>query len=79
MAIKTPIIDVPARQAAGPAGQNRPIARDRRAVRTKDLSAEQIAAVAASEMEGGFEHRSGISVVELGVCRKLRGCGNTAE
>ena len=87
MAIKTLNIDVPARQAAGPAESNQAVARDRRVDRTEDLNEEEIAAVEASEMEGGFEHlnaeldRPGTSVVELGVgfCRRLRARGPTAE
>jgi hypothetical protein len=83
MAIKTLNIDVPARQAAGPAESNHAVARDR----TEDLNEEEIAAVEASEMVGGFEHlsaeldRPGTSVVELGVefCRRLRARGPTAE
>jgi prevent-host-death family protein len=31
-------------------------ARDRRAIRAEDLGEEEIAAIAASEMEPGFEH-----------------------
>jgi antitoxin VapB len=85
MAIKTPNIDAPAQPAAAPADHNR--TRDRRVVRTEDLSADEIAAVAASEMEGRFADlnaeldRPGISVVELGVefCRRLRTRGLTAE
>ena len=85
MAIKTPTIDVPAHQAA--ADHNRTVARDRRVVRTEDLSADEIAAVAASEMEGGLAHLNAemdqpeISMVELGVefCRRLRARGPTAE
>jgi hypothetical protein len=87
MAIKTLNIDVPARQAAGPAESNQAVSRDRRVDRTEDLNGEEIAAVEASEMEGGFEHlnaeldRPGTSVVELGVgfCRRLRARGPTAE
>jgi hypothetical protein len=86
MAIEPPKIDPPAQKAAAPDERNQ-VAGDRRAVRTADLSEEEIAAVEASEMAPGFEHldveldRRGISLVELGVefCRRLRARGLTAE
>jgi hypothetical protein len=59
---------------------------DRVAVRTEDLSDEDIAAVEASEMAPGFEYLdaelepAGASVVEVGgdFARKLRARGNAA-
>jgi len=59
---------------------------DRVAVRTEDLSEEDIAAVEASEMAPGFEYLdaelepAGASVVEVGgdFARKLRARGNAA-
>ncbi|MCK1711700.1 MULTISPECIES: prevent-host-death protein [unclassified Bradyrhizobium] len=73
----------PLREAAG----NQIAARDRRAVRTEDLSEEEIAAVEASEMGPGFEHLdaeldpAGASVVEVGVDfgRKLRAHGDATK
>jgi hypothetical protein len=73
----------PLREAAG----NQVAARDRRAVRTEDLSEEQIAAVEASEMGPGFEHLdaeldpAGASAVDVAVDfgRKLRARGDAAK
>jgi hypothetical protein len=70
----------PLREAAGPTDPNQVAARDRRAVRTENLSEEEIAAVEASEMAPGFEYLdaeldpAGASVVDVGVDfgRKLR-------
>jgi hypothetical protein len=79
--------DAAARKAAEPTDPNQAVARDRRAVRTEDLSEEEIAAVEASEMEPGFEHlyfevdQARMSVVEVGVdfVRKLRARGDAAK
>jgi hypothetical protein len=63
----------PLREAAGPTDPNQVAARDRRAVRSEDLSEEEIAAVEASAMGPGFENLdaelgpAGVSVVEVGV------------
>jgi hypothetical protein len=73
----------PLRESAG----NQVAARDRRAVRTEDLSKEEIAAVEASEMGPGFEHLdaeldpAGASVVDVAVDfgRKLRARGDAAK
>ncbi len=67
--------------------QNQMAARNRRAVRTEDLSEEEIAAIEASEMEAGFEHldaeldQAGMSVVDVGLdfARKLRARGDAAR
>jgi hypothetical protein len=75
--------DAAAREAARPTDPSKTAARDRRAVRAEDLSEEAIAALEASEMEGGFEHLdaeldpAGTSVVDVGVDfgRKLRARG----
>jgi hypothetical protein len=74
-------------EAARPTDPNQVAARDRRAVRTEDLSEEEIAAVEASEMAPGFEYLdaelepAGASVVEVGVgfARKLRARGDAAK
>jgi hypothetical protein len=62
----------PLRESAG----NQVAARDRRAVRTEDLSEEEIAAVEASEMGPGFEHLDAELDPGRGVCgrccRRLR-------
>lgn len=87
MAIEPPKIDPPAPTAATPDDRNQPIASDRRAVRTADLSEAEIAAIEASEMEPGFEHlnaeidQPGTSLIDLGLdfARKLRGRALTAE
>jgi hypothetical protein len=39
-----------------PAKESQPVGHDRRAVRTVDLTEEDIAAIEASEMEPGYEH-----------------------
>jgi hypothetical protein len=85
MAIQPPQIDAPA--ATAPDDQHRTVAGDRRVVRTADLSEEEIAAIAASEMAPGFEHlnaeldRPGTSLIDLGLdfARKLRARRLTAE
>lgn len=41
---------------AEPACETQPVVRDRRVVRTVDLTDEDIAAIEASEMTPGFEH-----------------------
>lgn len=74
-------------EAGGPPNPNQTAARDRRAVRAEDLSEEAIAALEASEMEGGFEHLdaelnpAGTSAVDVGVdfARKLRARGDAAK
>ena len=45
-----------ARDGTEPAKDSQSVGRDRRAVRTVDLTEEDIAAIEASEMEPGFEH-----------------------
>lgn len=45
-----------ARDGSEPPKGNQPVDRDRRAVRTVDLTDEDIAAIEASEMAPGFEH-----------------------
>lgn len=75
------------REAGGPPDQNRMAARNRRAVRTEDLSEKEIAAIEASEMEPGFEHLdaelnlAGISFVDVGLDfeRELRALGDAAK
>ncbi len=77
----------PLREAAGPTDPNQVAARVRRAVRTEDLSEEEIAAVEASEVGRGFEHLdaeldpAGASVVDIGIDfgRKLRARGDAAK
>jgi hypothetical protein len=79
--------DAAAREAAGPTDPNQVATRDRRAVRTEDLSEEEIAAVEASETGPGFEHLdaeldpAGASVVDVAVDfgRKLRARGDAAK
>jgi hypothetical protein len=44
------------RDAGEPAKRNQSLERDRRAVRTVDLTDEDIVAIEASEMAPGFEH-----------------------
>ena len=74
----------PMREAAGPPDRNQMAARNRRAVRTEDLSEKEIAAVEASEMEPGFEHldaelgQARMSIVDVGVDfgRELRARGD---
>lgn len=46
----------PAPDAAKPRRPNRTAVHDRRVARAEDLSADQIAAIAASEMAPGLEH-----------------------
>jgi hypothetical protein len=77
----------PLNEAAGPTDPNQVAARDRRAVRTEDLSEEEIAAVEASAMGPEFEHLdaelepAGAFVVEVGIdfCRALRARGDAAK
>ena len=77
----------PMPEADGPPDQNQIAARNRRAVRTEDLSEEEIAAIEASEMEPGFEHldaeldQAGMSVVDVGLDfgRKLLARGDAAK
>lgn len=77
----------PMREAGRPPDQNQVAARDRRAVRAGDLSEADVAALEASEMEGGFEHldaeldQAGMSVVDVGLdfARKLRARGDAAK
>jgi hypothetical protein len=77
----------PIPEAGGPPDQNQMAARNRRAVRTEDLSEEEIAAIEASEMEPSFEHldaeldQAGMSVVDVGLdfARKLRARGDAAK
>jgi hypothetical protein len=72
------------RETAGLAEPNQAVARGRRAVRTEDLSEEEIA---ATKMEPGFEYLdaelepAGASVVEVGVdfARKLWARGDAAK
>jgi hypothetical protein len=68
----------PLREAAGPTDPNQVAARDRRAVRTEDLSEEEIAAVEASAMGPGFENLdaelgpAGVSLVGVDFGQALR-------
>lgn len=80
--------DAVAREAAaGPIGASQTACRDRRAVRAEDLSEDAIAALEASEMEGGFEHLdaefdpAGACLVDVGVdfARTLRARGDAAK
>lgn len=78
MTIELPKIDAPA--ATAPDDRNQAVAGDRRAVRAADLREAEIAAIAASEMESGFEHLDaeldlpGTCLIDLGLdfARKLR-------
>lgn len=77
----------PMPEAGGPPDQNQMGARNRRAVRTEDLSEEEIAAIEASEMEPGFEHldaeldQAEMSFVDVGLDfeRELRARGDAAK
>jgi hypothetical protein len=74
-------------EAGGPPDQNQMAARNRRAVRTEDLSEEEIAAIEANEMEPGFGHldaeldQAGMSFVDVGLDfeRGLRARGDAAK
>jgi hypothetical protein len=77
----------PIAEAGGPTAPNQTGGRDRRALRTEDLSKEGTAAIEASEMEPGFEHldaeldQAGMSDVDVGLdfARKLRARGDAAK
>ncbi|MGO4715974.1 prevent-host-death protein [Bradyrhizobium sp. 2TAF24] len=77
----------PMPEAGGPPDQNQMAASHRRALRAEDLSAEEVAAIEASEMEPGFEHldaeldQVGMSFVDIArdFARKLRARGDAAR
>lgn len=72
---------------AGPAEGSQAVGRDRRVVRTAELSGQDIAAIEASKMEPGYEHldaeleRPRPSLIERGLwfANKLRHRGRDAE